>query len=68
MYATSIGGSKNENNKKSREDKRIKDLGHTTYIDVPVHVNGMIFTFNYKVDVMQRPPIPIKWSYWGLIM
>lgn len=56
MYATGVGGSKNANDKTSREDKRVKDIGGYTSYDVPVHVNGRIFKFNYSVIIKQRPP------------
>ncbi len=55
MYATGIGGSKDENNKTERSDWRIQDIGGYKNIDFPVHVNGRIFTFNYTIEVRQRP-------------
>jgi hypothetical protein len=55
-YRTSVGGSKNENNQKQRSDKRLKDMGSVSTFDVPVHINGRIFSFNYTVKVVQRPP------------
>ena len=55
-YRTSVGGSKNENNQKQRTDKRLKDMGTVSTFDVPVHINGRIFSFNYTVKVTQRPP------------
>ncbi|RYZ20143.1 MAG: hypothetical protein EOO10_23545, partial [Chitinophagaceae bacterium] len=55
MYATSIGGSKDENSKVERSDWNIKDIGNFKTVDFPVHVNGRIFTFNYSIEVRQRP-------------
>lgn len=55
-YRTSVGGSKNENNQKQRSDKRLKDIGSVATFDVPVHINGRIFSFSYTVKVVQRPP------------
>jgi hypothetical protein len=57
MYATGIGGSKNANDKTTREDKRVKDIGSFNSYDVPVHVNGRIFKFNYTVEIRQRAPV-----------
>ena len=57
MYATGIGGKKNDNNTTTREDKRVKDIGGYTSYDVPVHVNGRIFKFSYTVFIKQRPSI-----------
>lgn len=55
-YRTSAGGSKNENNQRQRTDKRLKDMGSVSSFDIPVHINGRIFSFNYTVKVIQRPP------------
>lgn len=55
MYATGIGGSKNENNKVERSDWRIQDIGGHKPVEFPVHVNGRIFTFSYLIEVRQRP-------------
>lgn len=56
-YRTSAGGSKNENNQKQRSDKRLRDLGSVSSFDVPVHINGRIFSFNYTVKALQQPPL-----------
>lgn len=52
-YRTSVGGSKNEENRKQIYEKRLKDVGNGTF-DVPVHINGRIFTFKYKVEINQN--------------
>jgi len=55
-YRTSIGGSTNDNTKVPKYDVRLKDMESVSSFDVPANINGRIFSFNYTVKIMQRPP------------
>lgn len=54
-YRTSAGGSKNENTKNPKFNMLLKDIKSNAPIDVPVHINGRVFNFNYTVTYTQRP-------------
>ncbi len=53
-YRTSAGGSKNAEDQIPKYDLRLMDMGDSKTFDVPVHVNGRIFKFNYRVTSSQK--------------
>lgn len=53
-YRTSAGGSKNENVNNPKFSIMLKDIKSNTPFNVPVHINGRVFSFNYTVAITQQ--------------